>query len=251
MKTIIIDDEPGSHEVLRRLLASRHPDVQIITSGYNVAEGLGLIREHQPELVFLDIEMPDGTGFDLLQQLGNPGFMVVFITAHNKYAITAIHFGALDYLLKPVSPDALDFCLTRVREKQHEGMIAEQIRHAFESYRQLQQKALPSRMLVSTLEGMHFIPVADIIRLEAQHNSTEIFYLGAKKRLIASVNIGSYEEQFEPYRHFMRVHRAHLVNLLKVDTYVRGDAHLLMNDGSKVAVSKENRDELMKRLREI
>lgn len=251
MKTIIIDDEPGSHETLRHLLARRHPDVQVIASGYNVAEGLALIRAHQPELVFLDIEMPDATGFDLLQTLGTPGFMVVFITAHNKYAITAIHFGALDYLLKPVSPDALDFCLSRVREKHHEGMIAEQIRHALESYRQLQQKNLPSRMLVSTLEGMHFIPVADIIRLDAQQNSTEIFYVGARKRLIASVNIGAYEEQFEPYSHFMRVHRAHIVNLLKVDAYVRGDANLLMNDGSTVSVSKENREELVKRLREI
>jgi two-component system LytT family response regulator len=251
MKTIIIDDEPNSHEALRHLLAKRHPDIQVIASGHNVAEGIGLIRAHQPELVFLDIEMPDGTGFDLLQQSGNPGFMVVFITAHNKYAITAIHFGALDYLLKPISPDALDFCLTRVREKHHEGMIAEQIRHAFESYQKLQQKALPTRMLVSTHEGMHFIPVADIVRLEALQNSTEIFYTGAKKRMIASVNIGSYEEQFEPYSHFMRVHRAHIVNLLKVDTYVRGDAHLLMNDNSKVAVSKENREELVKRLREI
>jgi two-component system LytT family response regulator len=106
-------------------------------------------------------------------------------------------------------------------------------------------------MLVSTLEGIHFIPVDDIVRLEAQQNSTEIFYTGAKKRLIASMNIGAYEEQFEPYRSFMRVHRAHLVNLMRVETYVRGDAHLLMNDGSKVAVSRENRDELLKRLREI
>ena len=251
MKTIIVDDETNSHEVLRRLLGSHHTDVQIVASAFNVAEGTQQIREHQPDLLFLDIEMPDGTGFDLLQRVGNPAFMVVFITAHNKYAVTAIHFGALDYLLKPISAEALEHCLTRVREKRNEGMIIEQIKHAFESYQQLQQKKMPTRMLVSTLGGIHFIPVADIIRLEAQQNATEIFYIGAKKRLIASTNIGSYEEQFEPYSSFMRVHRAHIVNLMMVDTYVRGDAYLLMNDGSKVAVSRENRDELLKRFREI
>lgn len=251
MKTIIIDDETNSHEVLRRLLGNRHEDVQVVASAFNVAEGVQLIQAHQPDLIFLDIEMPDGTGFDLLQRLGVPSCMVVFITAHNKYAITAIHFGALDYLLKPVSVEALDYCLNRVREKRNEGMIIEQIKHAFESYQQLQQKKMPTRMLVSTLEGIHFIPVADIVRLEAEQNTTEIFYTGAKKRLIASMNIGAYEEQFEPYSYFMRVHRAHLVNLLMVDTYVRGEANLLMKDGSRVAVSRENRDELLKRLREI
>ncbi len=251
MNTIIIDDETNSHEVLRRLLKSHHTDVRIVASAYNVAEGVQLIRDHQPDLVFLDIEMPDGTGFDLLHRIGNPTCMVVFITAHNKYAITAIHFGALDYLLKPISAEALEYCLTRVREKRTEGMIIEQIKHTFESYQQLQQKKMPTRMLVSTLEGIHYIPVADIVRLEAQLNTTEIFYNGAKKRLIASTNIGSYEEQFEPYSSFMRVHRAHMVNLMMVNTYVRGDAYLLMNDGSKVAVSRENRDELLKRLREI
>src|SRR5690349_5627340 len=114
MKTIIIDDELRSHEVLKKMLMDRHRDVQVVGSGHNVREGLELVQKLHPELVFLDIEMPDGTGFDLLQQLTNPGFSIIFITAHNKYAITAIHFGALDYLLKPLVEDDLADAMMRV-----------------------------------------------------------------------------------------------------------------------------------------
>ena len=251
LNCVVVDDSSIQRMIIAKLV-NNHPNLHLIGDFSNAIEAKNCMSVHTVDLIFLDIEMPDGTGFDLLQRLGAPpACMVVFITAHNKYAITAIHFGALDYLLKPVSVEALDYCLNRVREKRNEGMIIEQIKHAFESYQQLQQKKMPTRMLVSTLEGIHYIPVADIVRLEAQQNATEIFYTGAKKRLIASMNIGAYEEQFEPYSSFMRVHRAHLVNLLMVDTYVRGDANLLMKDGSRVAVSRENRDELLKRLREI
>lgn len=251
MRTIIVDDEPQSHEVLKKLLATHHPDIQVVASGYNVTEGLGLIEVHRPDLVFLDVEMPDGTGFDLLEQVENPRFMVVFFTAHNKYAISAIHFGALDYLLKPLSSDALASALNRVREKRVEGLALEQLKMALEAFQQLHQNKRPARMIVSTLEGIHYIPVADICRLEAHVNFTEIFYEGAKKRMIAAVNIGVYDEQFDPYPEFMRVHRSHIVNLLRVTTYVRGEGHLVMRDGSEVPVARSSREELMKRLEEI
>jgi two-component system LytT family response regulator len=251
MKTIIIDDEERSHEVLKRLIKDRHPGVQIAASGYNVREGLNLLDRHRPDLVFLDIEMPDGTGFDLLQKVHHPKFGVVFITAHNKYAITAIHFGALDYLLKPLTAESLAMALERAQEKRVESQMVEQLRVAFESFQYLSQQKLPTRMLVSTLEGIHYIPVADIIRLEAQANCTEIFYQGAKKRLVASVNIGSYEEQFEPYAQFMRVHKSHIINLMLVDAYVKGDACLVLKDGKEIPVSREHREELLGRLKEI
>jgi len=251
MKTIIVDDEMQSHDVLQTLLQDQHPDIQIVASAFSVEQGMDLIRAHDPDLVFLDIEMPDGTGFDLLQKVGAPRFMVVFFTAHNKYAIQAIHFGALDYLLKPLTAEPLAEALRRVREKRAEGLALEQLKMAYDSFQQLRQNKRPARMIVSTLEGMHFIPVADIIRMEAQVNFTEIFYENAKKRLMASVNIGVYEEQFEAYPELMRVHRSFIVNLLKVDTFVRGDGYLLMKDGAKVPVSRICRDDLLKRLAEI
>ncbi len=251
MNAIIVDDEKNCHDVLLALLTSYYPDIRVLQSCFNVAEGVASIQAARPDLVFLDVEMPDGTGFDLLHRVGEVDFLIIFITGYHNHAISAIRAGALDYLLKPVTADLLGDAVDRVRKRIAEKHLGEQIKHAIDSFRELQQKKLPSRLIVSTLEGVHYIPIADLIRLEARANFTELFYAGAKKRLLASVNIGAYEEQFEPYANFMRAHRAHIVNLLMVDTYVKGDAYLMMKDGSKVDVSKENRDLLLKKLREI
>lgn len=251
MNAIIVDDEKNCHDVLSALLNSHHPDIRVLKSCFNVADGVAAIQAERPDLVFLDVEMPDGTGFDLLHRVGEFNFLIIFITGHNNHAISAIRSGALDYLLKPVTADLLGDALDRARKRIAEKHLAEQIKHAIDSFRVLQQKKLPTRLIVSTLEGVHYIPIADIIRLEARANFTELFYAGARKRLLASVNIGAFEEQFDPYPEFMRVHRAHIVNLMMVETYVRGDANLMMKDGSEVAVSKENRDPLLKKLKEI
>jgi two-component system, LytTR family, response regulator len=252
MKAIIIDDELQSHEVLKKLLEKGHPDVQVVASGYNVAEGLHLIQTHRPELVFLDIEMPGGTGFDLLEQVGHPDFYVVFITAHNQYAVAAIRSGALDYLLKPVSSESLNQAMSRVHAKHRENLSIEQWRVAFEAFQLASQQKLPTRMTLSTQEGIHYIPVDEILRFEADGNQTEVFTRSSKKRLIASVNIGEYVEQFEPYVSFMKVHRSHLVNLLFIDKYVRSDGgYLVMADGAQVPVSRGYRDLLLERLEQI
>ncbi len=250
MKSIIVDDEKNSHEVLKRLLEA-HPDIQVVASGFNVAQGVQLVRANQPELLFLDVEMPDGKGFDLLQRLEHYNFFVIFITAHDSYAIRALQFGALDYLLKPISEDDLAGALVRVRARHKAAQLTEQIMHTLESFQQLTQKKLPTRMMVSTLEGLHYIPVDDIIKLDAHVNSTEIFYEGATKRLIAAVNIGNYADQLAPYPHIMRVHRSHIVNLMKVESYNRGEAHLVLRGGVEVDVSRDNREELLRRLKEL
>lgn len=251
MKAIIVDDEPQSHVVLRNFIAHDHPDLNIVASGHNVDEGLKLIREYHPELVFLDIEMPDGLGFDLLKNFDNPEFNVIFITAHNKYAISAIRFGALDFLLKPLSRELLWEALERVREKHREQLSIEQWKIAFETFQKIKEKKLPSRMSVSTHAGIFYIPVEDIVRFEAQVNQTEIFYTSSKKRLIASVNLGEYEEQFEPYPQFMRVHRSTIVNLLMVERFDKSEGSLELRDGSKVFVSRMYKDELMRRMTDL
>ncbi len=252
MKAIIVDDEQQSHEVLNNLLAQNHPDIKVAASGYGVREGLQLIAAYQPDLVFLDVEMQDGTGFDLLERTGRPNFHVVFITAYNKYAQDAIRFGALFYLLKPLQTDLLAEALGRVREKQEEKATIEQWKLSFEAFQQFQQQQLPKRMIVSTMEGIHFIPVEDIIRFKADGNTTDIYINGWKKRLIASVNIGEYVKQFDSYPNFMKVHRSHLVNLNYVAMYSRSDGgYLVMKDGTEVGVSRLFRDGLLERLGEM
>lgn len=252
MKAIIVDDEPQSHEVLKKLLANGHSDVQIAGGAFNIAEGMKLLQKHDPDLVFLDIEMPGGSGFDLLEQVGMPGFYVVFITAHNQYAVSAIRSGALDYLLKPVTSETLSQAMDKVRSKYQEKLSIEQWKVAFEAFKLAKQRRLPARMTLSTQEGIHYIPVNEILRFEADGNQTEVFTTAAKKRLIASVNIGEYVEQFEPYPSFMKVHRSHLVNLFFIEKYVRSDGgYLVMTDGTQVPVSRGYRDVLLERLEQL
>ena len=249
MRAIIVDDEQQSHEVLKNLLSKGHPDIKVAASGYGVQEGLKLIASHEPDLVFLDVEMPDGTGFDLLKKIGKPDFHVIFITAHHEYAQNAIRFGALYYLLKPLDPELLVAALAKVREKQEEKNNIEQWRLAYLAFQQFMKNKLPDTMTVSTMEGVYFIPVKDIIHFKADGNTTDIHIEGWPKPMIASVNIGEYVKQFEPYPNFMRVHRSHLVNLDYKSMLVRTDGgYLVMKDGAEVPVSRQFKDELLKRL---
>lgn len=249
MTAIIVDDERQSHQVLEALISAHFPDLQILASAYSIKEGLELIQTHEPELIFLDIELPDGLGFDLLKEFEAPDFSVIFITAHNHYARTAIRFGALDYLLKPIAKEELGVAIAKANQKKEQSVSQEQFRIMWETLHQLQAKKLPSRLGISTSEGIHFKSVKDIIRLEAQQNYTQFTLANHKKKLLASTNIGEYEEQFEPYQEFMRVHRSHLINLNFVDTYVRADGgYLVLQDGSEVSVSRGYREELLGRL---
>lgn len=252
MNVIIIDDEPQSHQVLSELLTKKHPDVQLLASAYSVQEGFEKVTQLKPELVFLDIELPDGHGFDLLKRIPEPDFLVIFITAHNHYAITAIRFGVLDFLLKPIDPKELSTALNRARQKIMKTATQQQLQILWETMSQLAQRKLPTRMSISTSVGIVFKEIKDIIRLEAQQNYTEFTIGNNPKKLLASTNIGDYEEQFELYDHFTRTHRSHLVNLSYVDTFVKSDGgYLVMKNKDQVPVSRKYKDELLDRLSSI
>jgi two-component system LytT family response regulator len=252
MNVIIVDDEPQSHQVLNELLTKKHPDVQLIASAYSVQEGFEKVTQLKPELVFLDIELPDGHGFDLLKRIPEPDFLVIFITAHNHYAITAIRFGVLDFLLKPIDPKELSIALNRARQKIMKKATQQQLQILWETMSQLTQRKLPTRMSISTSVGIVFKEIKDIIRLEAQQNYTEFTIENNPKKLLASTNIGDYEEQFELYDHFTRTHRSHLVNLSYVDTFVKSDGgYLVMKNKDQVPVSRKYKDELLDRLNSI
>jgi two-component system LytT family response regulator len=252
MTALIVDDEPDSHVALKGLLRLYHPDIQVLASYYDIAHGLAGIREHQPELLLLDIELPDGLGFDLLKQLGKPSCWVVFITAHGHYARSAIRFGAIDFLTKPVTAEELGIALSRVREQQLERItIQRQIEILQEALRNQSHNQLPSLLAIHTQKGILYRRVADIIRLKADTNYTDFFFSTEPHKVKASVNLGEYEDQFLPYRSFMRVHRSHLVNLTFVESYVHEGGHLELKNGDRVIVSRSRREELFQRLKEI
>jgi len=251
MRVIIIDDEPRSHSRLKSLFATNHPELEFLESGFCVADGVNLIGKYQPDLIFLDIEMPDGTGFDLLQKISNHTFKVIFITGHNRYAMTAIKFGALDYLLKPVDEEELAEAIERAEAAHEKKMSPDQLAILWETLANFHEKKLPTRLAITTSEGIHFKQVKDIVRFEADYGYTK-FTLVNQKELLASLNIGEYVDQFEIYHEFMKVHRSHVVNLHFVEKYVKSEGgYLVMNDGVPVTVSKLYRDELLDRLTRI
>lgn len=250
MRTLIIDDEKQTHDAIRQLLQPDHTDVEIIGDGYSVAQGLALASSLQPDLVFLDVELPDGFGFNLLEKMGRPAFHVVFITAFNKYAETAFRFGALDFLTKPLSRELLKEALDRVRQRRSELFTMEQLQIALETFHNAPEKKLPQRIAISTSKGLEMITVADILYLDAQMNYTDFYcqVSGKKSKITASLNLKAYETHFEPYTAFMKVHRSHIVNLMMVDRYLKSDNALVMRDNASIPVSKLHRDELEKRL---
>ncbi len=253
MRTLIIDDEKQSHEALARLLAPSQGDVEIVGNAYCVADGLKLAQQCQPELVFLDVEMPDGTGFELLERMGNPAFHVVFITAYNKYAETAFRFGALDFLTKPLNAELLNETLDRFRKRQAEKYTLEQLQIALETFHQGKSKKMPQRLAVSSSKGLEMMTVSDILYLNADLNYTDFYFLnlGKRQKVTASLNLKVYEEHFEPYPEFMRVHRSHIVNLMMVDRYLKAESALVMRDGEMVPVARGYRDVLEDRLGDL
>ena len=240
MKTLIIDDDPKSHIVLKTLLEREHPEIEVLASALAIKEGKDLIQKIEPDLIFLDIELPDGLGFELLVDNPNPPFQVIFITAHNKYAVTALHFGALDFLLKPIEKSDLKNSLQKVRNKTLSKDVIEQsqLDVFLDTYEKVKELILPSRIAIREQGRILYIAVPEIIRLEANGIFT-IFHLDNNRRQCASsLNLGKYVTQFEPYFSFVQVHRGHLLNLAYVDEFKKSDRLAILKDGSEVPISR-------------
>jgi len=252
MRVIILEDEIQSQNALKLLLESHHSDVEIIAVADRVQKAKELIQKLQPDLVFLDVELPDGKGYDLLKHMEEPPFMVVFTTAHQTYAVTAFQFSALHFLLKPIDREGLAGALNKARARQKEKLLLERMQIFWETIDKYEDRQLPTRITISTQEGLIIKAVEEIVRMEAQESYTEISFAHEGKKILTSVHLKVYEEQFKRYREFVRVHRSHLVNLLFVEKYVRGEGgYLVLRNGETVNVSRGYRDELQERLQKL
>lgn len=251
MTAIIIDDGEKNHLLLKKLLSYCSVKVEILTSAYSIEEGIQQVKALKPDLVFLDIRFPnDRLGFELLEAFEAPPFQVVFISGFEKYAVNAVRFGALDYLVKPLKVEELEAVLQTAKWKQEERVSSQrQIQVLLEALQNLKEEKLPTRISISTLEGIFFKEVKNIVRLEAKEGYTNIIFTEEQKGILASINLGEYEEQFKAYPEFMRVHRSYMVNLNYVESYIRsGGGYLILKDGRSVDVSKKYKEELMERL---
>ncbi len=249
MTAVIIDDHPAAHQAIQHHIKERHSEVLIQGHAYNVKEGLTLIEEKEPELLFLDIHMPDGTAFDLLEKIQYHEFAIVFITGHNEYARLAIDFAALAYLDKPVEKDKFSEAIQRAKERLAWRNVKEQLADLRQLIKTYQNEDLPSRLTVSTSSGIFYIPIEEITYLHVEQGVTYI-YQANNTRVAVSAYLIHYERQFKPYRQFMRVHKSYLINLYYVEKYVH-DGEVTLNGGVQVPVSGRKVEELKRRLGEL
>jgi len=244
IRALLIDDEPKNNRILKLMLEEFCPQVQIEGQADNAEEGVTLIRETEPDLVFLDIEMPYGSGFDLLDKLKPVGFEIIFITAFNNYSLKAIKYSALDYLLKPVNIDELIAAVAKASDKLASRNINARIENLLHNLKRpqqgLQKIALPSK------EGYVFVSVTDIIRCESKSGYTT-FFIKDMEKIVSSKNIKEYEQLLTDDI-FFRIHNSHIVNLNHVKKYHRGrGGYLEMEDGALIEVATRRKDELMAR----
>lgn len=248
LRTILIDDEKSNREFLQVLLADHCPDVELVGTADGVESGLELIQEVQPDLVFLDIQMPTGTGFDLLEQVKEADFEVVFVTAYDQYAIRAFRYSAVDYLLKPLDPDDLVLAVqraTRARLQEHGN---DRLSGLLDNLKNL--TGLPGKLIVPDQSGFEVLELEEIIRAEAERNYTT-FVLVSGRKVVSSKPIGHYEEMLQD-RSFVRIHNSHLVNLRHLQRYTKGRGGLVvMSDGEELEVSRRKRDDFLKRISEM
>lgn len=242
-KAVLIDDELHCLETLSLLLQEHCKDVAIVASCRSASTGMDAIRQQQPDLVFLDVEMPHMNGFRMLEQIGKLDFSVVFTTSYDQYAIRAIRYSALDYLLKPVDVKELQAAVNKF-EQSKKTPATEQIKHLLE---QINGKGTAfNKLALPTTDGFELVPSEDIIRCEANDNYTHLF-LRSGRRIIASRTLKDIEEQLKLFPHFLRVHHSYIINLNEIVKYTRGEGgYLSMSDGSTVNVSRSRKDALLK-----
>ncbi|HUX56527.1 MAG TPA: LytTR family DNA-binding domain-containing protein [Bacteroidales bacterium] len=233
MNVIIVDDELSVRNTITKLLTEQFPDIKIISSVGTINAGYEAILQHAPELLFLDVELPDGTGFDLLKMVSPVNFKVIFITGHQEYALDAIKVSALDYILKPFDTDELRSAVEKAKEvinHEEEQLKLQALNENLQGKKQLKRIILP------TSEHLHIVSISDIIRAEADSNYTT-FWLTVGKKIMVSRTIKEYEGMLSGSG-LIRVHQSHLVNINHIDRFVKRDGgYLQLKDGTNIPVS--------------
>ena len=242
MKAIIIDDEPDARENLQNLLNKYCDQVDVIDTADSSTTGIEKIKKHNPDLIFLDIQMPNGGGLELLETIDPINFEVVFVTAFDEYAIKAIKFSALDYILKPVDIEELKTAVSNAEARINDKQSDERIRLFLEN-----QRTQPKKIALSTFEGMVFVAIEEIIRCEASDSYTK-FILKNEDPIMISGSLKEYESMLSD-ANFFRVHQSHLINMDYVKKYVKGSGgHVVMIDDSHIGIARSKKQDFLNQL---
>jgi two-component system, LytTR family, response regulator len=247
IRSIIVEDEKSSRELLKNLITKHCEQIIILGMADSVEQGVELIRTNKPDLVFLDISMPDGTGFDLLEKVHGLNFKVIFTTATDKYAVKAIKYSALDYLLKPIDAEELVIAVGKVDNRKdfsnvdNLNFLLQNIKKKDEHY---------SKITLPTGNAFEIVTIQDIIRCEAEGHYTN-FILVNNRKILVSTGLKYYEDLL-PENLFIRVHHHHLINLNHVVRYLKTDGgYAVMSDNSQIEISRRKKDTFLQRLQNM
>jgi len=240
---LIIDDEERSRRMLISLLKTNFPDIRVTGLGEDVKSGIDQIRKLKPDIVFLDIQMPDGTAFDLLGEIDDFDFEVIFTTAYDEYALEAFHQSAVGYLLKPISEEQFRVAVQKAVQlvSSTQALSNDQLKVLLANYERTTGKI--RKLVLPDSEGFIVISLEEIIRMEGDRNYTRLFFTN-KQSTLSSHNLGWFERQLSANREFFRVSKSHLINLHHVVRYSRSDGgFVLMVDNTSVQVSDSKKEE--------
>ncbi len=244
LRVALIDDEPESRQTLRVFLQDYCPEVEILGEADSVLTAYQLLQKIELDAIFLDVQMTDGTGFDLLRKFPEPAFQVIFTTAYDEFAIRAFQVNASDYLLKPIDIDDLLRAVSKIKPGSKEKTADERMAHLLVNNEQgkFEKIALPSA------EGLHFIDLSEVVRLESDANYTS-FHLHSSERITVARTLKNFENLL-PEADFFRSHQSHIVNLRHVKRIERKDGgYLLMADHAQVPIARSKKEELMQIVR--
>lgn len=234
IKAVIIDDIPEAIAVLKSDLENYCVNIEVIGSAEGVVSGAKLIREVKPDLVFLDIQMNDGTGFDLLEICGDLSFKLIFTTASDEFAVKAFKFSAVDYLLKPIDPDELMDAVSRVEGQEKPSQRIDLLK---------ENLVRAKRIALNTLEKIHIVNIEEILRCESNINYT-MFYFTDGTKLLVTKTLKEFDNLLSGH-HFIRVHQSHLINTNFIKEFLKSAGEIVMKDGTKVPVSTRKKQVLM------
>ncbi len=248
MRAILIDDETSARTTLKSDIENYCPEIRIVAEANSVKSGITAIREFKPDLVFLDVEMGDGTGFDILEQLNPIHLKVIFTTAYDTYAVKAFKFSAVDYLLKPVDSDELIASVKKLNTFIDTKSLQNSLNALLENTKNAQKEL--QKIVINTSDGHYVFSINELIRFEAERNYTNVFIEKEKPLLIAKTL--KYFEDLLKGQGFERIHQSYLVNIKHIKKYSpREGGYLVMTDGSHVPVAQRKKTELLALLQSL
>jgi two-component system, LytTR family, response regulator len=243
IKTILVDDEANNLQFLQSLLKSHCPSLQVLETASSAADGLLMIQELHPQLVFMDVDMPGMTGFEVLKKLEPLSFEVIFVTAYNQYAMEAFEYNAVAYITKPIVTEKLVAAVEKAIIKIEEKKYTE---HIFSLLENVHQKNEHDKIALPTLQGLQFVKLSQICYIESSGNYSN-FLLADNSKIMVSRQLGEYEKLL-PADNFVRIHDKHIINLTCIKEYIKGSGgEVILENGARLTVAARRKDELLSR----